>query len=127
MSLWLTGSLGRCGLSRELQFKFDLCANEAVTNIISYAYPTGGLHEISLRLEVDGDKAILTIEDDGVAFNPLEAPAHIQPRTLKEAKVGGLGIDLIKHYMDRIHYVRAENTNSLSMQINLPEKLAQQA
>lgn len=121
MSLWLTGSLGHCGLSRELQFKFDLCANEAVTNIISYAYPKGGEHDIRLQLKVGSDKAHLTIEDDGIAFNPLRMPEHIQPSTLKEARVGGLGIDLIRHYMDDIEYKRLQDTNILSMQINLPE------
>jgi anti-sigma regulatory factor (Ser/Thr protein kinase) len=121
MSLWLTGSLGRCGLSRELQFKFDLCANEAVTNIISYAFPATGEHEIFLSLCVDEGKAKLEIEDDGIAFNPLLVPAHTQPKSLREAKVGGLGIDLIRHYMDQVDYSRAKKINRLTMQINLPE------
>lgn len=121
MSLWLTGSLGRCGLSRELQFKFDLCANEAVTNIISYGFPSKGDHQISLHLSVNQSKAILEIEDDGIAFNPLQVPEHIQPKSLREAKIGGLGIDLIRHYMDRVVYARTQNINKLSMQVDLPE------
>lgn len=119
MSLWLTGSLGRCGLSREIQFKFDLCANEAVTNIISYGFPAGGEHEIHLLLQVTQEYALLTIEDEGVAFNPVKNPAHIQPQSLKDAKVGGLGIDLIRHYMDRVSYSRKDPLNRLSMQLNL--------
>ncbi|MBD3633836.1 MAG: ATP-binding protein [Methylophaga sp.] len=121
MSLWLTGSLGRCGLSREMQFKFDLCANEAVTNIISYGYPRGGEHDINLQLQVETDSAILTIEDDGIAFNPTENPAHVQPESLQEAKVGGLGIDLIRHYMDQVCYRRTAGLNRLSMQMKLAE------
>ncbi len=121
MSLWLTGSLGRCGLSRELQFKFDLCANEAVTNIISYGFPAKGDHQILLHLLVDHGKAVLEIEDDGIAFNPLQVPEHVQPKSLSEAKIGGLGIDLIRHYMDRVDYVRTQNINKLSMQVDLPE------
>jgi len=121
MSLWLTGSLGRYGLSRELQFRFDLCANEAVTNIISYGFPANGEHQILLRLSVEQGKAVLEIEDDGIAFNPLHVPEHIQPENLNEAKIGGLGIDLIRHYMDDVDYARTQNINKLSMQINLPE------
>ena len=121
MSLWLTGSLARHGLSRELQFKFDLCANEAITNIIDYGFPLGGEHTITLQLTVNDVNAILIIKDDGIAFNPLLNPPHAQPETLEEAKVGGLGVDLIRHYMDDIDYVRKTNTNILSMQVNLPE------
>jgi len=118
MSHWLTNSLASYGLSNSIQFRFDLCANEAVTNIISYAYPDQGTHEINLILTINTDKATLNIEDDGIAFNPLKVPEHSQPRTLNEAKIGGLGIDLIRHYVDDFNYQRLNDKNSFSMQIN---------
>jgi len=35
---WLQVELQRLNVSSELTFKFDLCANEIISNIISYAF-----------------------------------------------------------------------------------------
>ena len=119
MSDWLTGSLADYGLSNSIQFRFDLCANEAVTNINSYAYPENGSHEIALLLAINPESVMLTIEDDGIAFNPFLVPEHVPPQSLSEAKIGGLGIDLIRHYVDEFNYTRLNNKNVLSIKIKL--------
>lgn len=121
MSLWLDATSRQLGLPAELLFKFDLSANEAVTNIISYAFPENGIHEISLRLSVTKLAASLEIEDDGIPFNLLEAPGHVQPASLEEAHIGGLGIDLIRDFMDECHYVRHNGRNVLKLTVNVPQ------
>jgi anti-sigma regulatory factor (Ser/Thr protein kinase) len=55
------------------------------------------------------------MEDDGVAFNPLEAPAPRQPGSLAEATVGGLGIHLIRSFTDECRYRRENGRNHLTM------------
>jgi serine/threonine-protein kinase RsbW len=115
MSLWLDAAIRQLGLSEDLLFNFDLCANEAVTNIISYAYPENGQHKISLQLSNSDDSVSLEIKDDGIPFNPLERPPHVQPASLEEAKIGGLGVDLIRHFMDECSYVRHNGRNVLKM------------
>ena len=115
MSLWLNEVILKIGLSEELQFKFDLCANEAVTNIISYAYPENGMHKISLQMNSTDSLVWLEIEDDGIPFNPLKEPQHKQPANLEEAKIGGLGVDLIRNFMDECSYVRHDGKNILKM------------
>jgi anti-sigma regulatory factor (Ser/Thr protein kinase) len=119
MGLWLADSLASYGLSKSIQFRIDFCANEAITNIISYAYPDNGFHEINIKLSLSTDIATLHIEDDGIAFNPLLAPENPQPKSLTDAKIGGLGIDLIKHYVDNFNYKRLNNKNMLSIEVNL--------
>ncbi len=119
MSHWLTDSLADNGLSKSIQFRFDLCANEAVTNIISYAYPENGTHKIDLFLTINPDTVMLNIEDDGIAFNPLLVPEHSPSKSLADAKIGGLGIDLIRHYVDDFDYMRLDNKNVLSIKIKL--------
>src|SRR4051794_24174619 len=99
MSLWLDKEIRQLGLPEQVLFNFDLCANEAVTNIISYAYPHNGNHKILLQIAIAQDAVSLTIEDDGIAFNPLEEPKHVQPTSLEAARIGGLGVDLIRNFM----------------------------
>lgn len=121
MSDWLKAAFGRLGLPEELLFKFDLCANEAVTNIISYAFPENGAHTISLQLSFSNSVARLEIEDDGIPFNPLDAPEHIHPPSLEAAKIGGLGIDLIRRFMDECNYIRHNGKNILKMAVIIPQ------
>jgi serine/threonine-protein kinase RsbW len=121
MSLWLDAASRQLGLPAELLFKFDLCANEAVANIISYAFLDDDLHEIFLRLSLIGSLASLEIEDDGIPFNPLDAPEHVQPASLEEAQLGGLGIKLIRRHMDQCNYVRRNGRNVLKMTAIVPQ------
>lgn len=120
MSEWLEARLREMGIADDLVFKFDLCANEAVTNVISYGYPQGGEHQIELLLSLDGDALTLEIIDDGVAYNPLERPPHEQPQDLEHASIGGLGVDLIRKMMDECHYSRSDGRNVLAMLSRLP-------
>jgi serine/threonine-protein kinase RsbW len=119
MSQWLETTSQQLGLPADSIFKFDLCANEAVTNVISYAFPENGDHEITLRLSVDHQAASLVIEDDGTPFNPLDTPDHVQPASLEEASIGGLGIDLIRRMMDECDYAYRSGRNILRMTVNL--------
>ena len=119
MGLWLTDLLANYGLSNSIQFRFDLCANEAITNIISYAYPDNGLHEINIELSLCAVITTLQLEDDGIAFNLLLALENRQAKSLADAKIGGIGIDLIRHYVDDFNYKCFNNKNMLSMDVNL--------
>lgn len=115
MSAWLDAKLRHLGMAEELIFNFDLCANEAVTNIVSYAYPECGVHEILLRLSLQDASVTLEIEDDGMPFDPLARPPHVQPESLEQAAIGGLGIDLIRSIMDECHYARQHDRNILKL------------
>lgn len=115
MSAWLDETIRRLGGPEGLVFNFDLCANEAVTNIISYAYTNNGAHDIVLKLTMQNKTLILEIEDDGVPFNPLDKPEHVSPASLDDAEIGGLGIDLIRKFMDECNYTRQRGKNILRM------------
>lgn len=120
MSEWLDAALRKLAVPADVLFRFDLSANEAVTNIISYAYPENSNHEIMLQLSAVGSAVSLQIEDDGAPFNPLAAPPHVQPASLEEASIGGLGIDLIRRYMDDCVYARRNGRNVLRLSVVVP-------
>lgn len=115
MSAWLAQSARDCGLPPERVFELDLCANEALANIISYAYEQAGSHEISLRLCAGGGGASLEIEDDGQPFNPLDAALAPPPASLAGAAIGGLGLKLIRGMAGKCAYQRRGGKNVLTI------------
>lgn len=119
MSAWLNGTLKDMGMNEQVLFHFDLCANEAVSNVIGYAFPDAGEHLITVRITRMDDRLSLEIEDDGMPFNPLTKPRNIPAASLEEAEIGGLGVDLIRHYMDDYTYRREAGRNILMMTANL--------
>jgi len=115
MTEWLRAHADGMHLPDKLAFDFDLCANEAVANIISHGYPKGGAHEIALRFFRNGDSICLEIEDDGIPFDPTDAALPDQPECLERAPIGGLGIGLIRKTMHECYYARRDGRNVLRL------------
>lgn len=99
-----------------LRFKLRLSIEEAVENVVCYAYE-GGIGWLEVGTSLDHDSLILTIElrDAGIPFNPLEAPDPDVSLPANERKVGGLGIFLCKKMMDSINYQYVDGNNVLTM------------
>ena len=115
MSEWLERSCRGLGLTPSRFSELDLCANEVVTNIVSYAYDVPGHREIVLRLARLPAGVRLTIEDDGRAFNPLQAQLPNPPASLADANIGGLGIKLIRGMMAECSYQHLGGKNILTL------------
>ena len=115
MSQWLERSCHAMGLAAARCSELELCANEAVTNIVSYGYEAPGRREILLRLARVAAGVSLTIEDDGRPFNPLAAQVPVQPASLAVAGIGGLGIKLIRGMMAECHYQHRGGKNILTL------------
>ena len=98
----------------------DLCAMEVVTNVISYAYEDGAAHPISVTLSVQEDLVSLEVEDEGKPFNPLERPEQAPPKSLEEARIGGWGLRIVRHFSDELRYCRAAARNRLTVVFRHP-------
>jgi anti-sigma regulatory factor (Ser/Thr protein kinase) len=108
------------GLGREVLFSLNLALDEVVTNIIRYAHDDDGLqHPIIVRLALEQDVLTAQVEDDGRAFNPLEAPAPDIGAGIDERPVGGLGIHLVRSVMTSVEYRRQDGRNVLTMKKQL--------
>ena len=99
-----------------LQFKIRLSIEEAVENVVRYAYE-GGLGWIEVGTELDPEGVMLTIllRDAGVPFNPLETPDPDLTSSVEDRQIGGLGIYLCKKLMDHIEYKYEGGCNILTM------------
>ena len=103
------------GLSPEVVFKVNLALEEVVANIISHAYDNEDEHQIAIRVALDGDGVSVRVEDDGRAFNPLDAPRPDLGLDLAERPIGGLGVHIVRSVMDALEYRREDGRNILIM------------
>lgn len=114
-SEWVRAFAREVRLERSFEHGLELAVNEALTNIISYAYRDGGPHDIVLELHAQAGRIRLEVEDDGVPFNPLDLPAQKPEQSLDEARITGRGIVLMRSFMDELQYARRDGKNVLTM------------
>jgi anti-sigma regulatory factor (Ser/Thr protein kinase) len=85
--------------------------DEIVSNIIKYAWPEGGAHELSVRMSAAANTIRIEVIDGGQAFDPHTAPEPRANRSRRRARPGGIGIHLVRQLVDEIAYHRADNRN----------------
>ena len=106
-------------LNPGLATKINLALEEAVTNVVMYAYPKGTKEKINLEAVRDGNTLRFTLTDRGRVFDPTAAPKANIAASLKDRPIGGLGIHLVRTIMDSVTYRRVEGKNVLTMTINI--------
>jgi anti-sigma regulatory factor (Ser/Thr protein kinase) len=114
---WVEERCQEAGLSSELTFKFVLAIEEAVTNVVSYAFAEVPLpHRIRVRLDIDDERCAAEVVDNGRPFDPSAAPPPDLTSSLEERDAGGLGIHLILNMVDRVEYRREDGQNRLRIE-----------
>jgi anti-sigma regulatory factor (Ser/Thr protein kinase) len=103
------------GLSETLISEVNLCLDELFTNIVSYGFKDDSAHVIKFKINLNGNVLVLKIEDNGMPFNPLIKKESELPANIKNAKIGGLGIHIVKKLMDDIYYQRKRGKNRLTL------------
>lgn len=104
----------------------NLVLEEAVVNVIQYAYPEGEEGTLTIDVEWKEQEQLLqfTLSDAGKPFDPTAVPDADTSLSVEERPIGGLGIFLIRQMMDCVEYRYYNNRNVLVMQkrIALNEK-----
>ena len=96
------------------QHQLDIALEELFVNVCHYAYAAEdkpGLCQVSYLYRPDPNTITISIVDWGTPFNPLEKDDPTLPSSVKEAKVGGLGIFMTKRLTDDLSYRRDGNKN----------------
>ena len=107
-------------ISQDIQLNMNLALEECITNTIFYGYQDHDSHLIYVGFEVKDQQLMVIIEDDGVAFDPLnDAPSHDDSASLDDMVIGGLGIKFVTNIMDDVSYRREDHKNILSLMIRL--------
>ena len=97
-------------------FQVRLVLEELMMNVISYGAAGGtAIPRVRLHLDQQGSLLRMEIADDGVAFDPLQAPAPDLDASIEDRPIGGLGVFLVRELMDSVDYAREAGWNRLSV------------
>lgn len=110
-------------LAPDVRFNLNLVLEEAVANIINYAYPKDEHESIYLSARMHEDSIVLVLTDTGKEFDPTMAPEIDVTLSAEERQIGGLGIFLIRQIMNEVRYERIDGKNVLTLEKKLTGRL----
>lgn len=113
----LQAVLAQQSISLRGRFRAELVLEEMLLNRLEHAFPDGAVHHTDLSLSIEDEDLVLVFCDDGIPFDPLEAPEPARPATLAQAPVGGLGLLLTRRSARECHYERAAGRNRFTVRI----------
>ena len=110
------------GFDMSTTMSMNLAMEEAVVNVIDYAYPntTGN---INITAEANEQRLKFIISDNGIPFDPTTKAEVDITLNVEDRPIGGLGIHLVRQIMDSINYERIDGKNVLTLRktIKTPE------
>lgn len=99
-----------CPMKARMQI--DIALEEVFVNIANYAYsPDTG--DVLIQCGVENGEVRIAFIDSGRPFDPLKKPDPDITLSAQDRQIGGLGIYMVKKYMDRVIYEYSENKNKL--------------
>lgn len=109
-----------CRWPQDKLFKLQLALEEALVNVMKYAYPEGGSGWVEVGCRLEGRTHVwVEVRDGGRAFNPFDCEKPDLTSTLGQRKVGGLGIFLLQQMADHAAYRREHDMNILTLGFRL--------
>lgn len=101
----------------QLLFNVELILEETLMNVIWHAFDDAAEHRIDVSVQIEPSQIVMDFEDDGIAFDPLQAPEPTLPTTLEEAVPGGLGLMLVRNFAQSVAYERRDARNRLTITV----------
>ena len=100
-------------LNPDMASSLNLALEEAVANVINYAYPEGTEGEVIIDAATTDSALSFTITDNGKPFDPTARGEVDINASIEDRPVGGLGIHLVRQIMDDVRYERRGERNVL--------------
>ena len=97
--------------SDDLYRKLYVVVEEIVLNIVDYS----NSDYLDVDIIRDEKSIVLCFHDSGVPYNPLKKDPPDFSIPLEEREIGGLGIFMVKEYMDEVEYEHAGGENILTV------------
>ena len=113
------------GFDELLTMSIKVAVEEAVVNVMKYAYPSGQQRDVTIEAASNDVRLKFSIIDSGQPFDPTVQSEVDTTLSAKERKIGGLGIHIIRQNMDSINYERIDNLNVLTLRKKVPSQSPQ--
>lgn len=109
----------QANLDPSVTMTLTLAIEEAVANVMKYAYPKGEVGPIEINATINDGSLSFTIKDSGTPFDPTQVKKADITLSAEEREIGGLGIHLIRNIMDTVEYHHTSNQNILTLTKNI--------
>lgn len=119
MNDWLDEITVELNMTVEQCYQVKLALEEALVNVINYAYPGKNNQPIWLEAELMPNSVRFTLIDEGIPFDPTQHETSDVTAPLDERQIGGLGILLIRELMKEVHYENKDGRNYFKMTYQL--------
>ena len=107
------------GFDTSTTMQMNLAIEEAVVNVMNYAYPPGTKGDVQIEAQANDLRLKFIISDYGTPFDPTAKEVVDTTLSVEERPIGGLGIHLVRQLMDSINYERLDGQNILTLRKNL--------
>ena len=108
------------GCPMKAQMQLDVALDELMSNVAMYAYaPETGDVTVSIKILDDPRRAVLTITDKGMPYDPLQKEDPDVTLSADEREIGGLGIFIVKKSMDDMTYDYKNGKNVVTIVKNI--------
>ena len=104
-------------LSDRVINRLEVVFEELVSNIVRHGFAPGSDQSIAVRVVARPGAIQLTFEDDGAPFDPLAAPPAERLTSLETARLGGLGLPLVRKMAAELAYEPIASGNRLTVSI----------
>jgi len=95
----------KIGFSEDAAAEIELAVDEACTNVITHGYSNEPSRQpIDLQIQLNSKAIMIYILDHGRPFSPTEFEARDIEEQVKERAGHGLGIYIIKRFMDQVEH-----------------------
>lgn len=109
---WIAARCETLQVPQSQRFEFDLVLEELVTNVIDHGdLDSADADAIRVALTRHDGDVVITVADHGKPFDPTHAPEPDTTADVTERSIGGLGLHLVRSYMDSVVYERVESEN----------------
>ena len=103
------------GLDEMITMQMNLAIEEAVVNVMNYAYPEGTKGYVDITAMSDDECLQFVISDSGKPFDPTTKEEVDTTLPVDERRIGGLGIFLVRRMMDNVKYEYKDGQNILTL------------
>lgn len=108
---WVESVARTLQLGEDQTYAMALCADELVSNVLTHNGAKVDRLHVRVTVEAKENCVALTIEDNGVFFDIVNAPAKRVDQPLEALQPGGLGVGLVKRFASSLEYDRIEDRN----------------
>jgi serine/threonine-protein kinase RsbW len=102
------------GFGMKKMLEIQLAVEEACTNVINYGYE-GKQGIIHITSEALNDHLVMTIEDEGIQFDPTTIDEPTLTDDVEARNIGGMGVHLIRSFVEDLKYEFVDGKNTLTL------------